>query len=87
MKQILKSLMFGTLYFLGSCLVSIFGYTTVLGFCSVYTAAGWEAIWLVFASLVTGFLTLFTLFSLGIIPLAVIDDLKQKLEELEAKDD
>lgn len=87
MKQILKSLMFGFLYFLGSCLVSIFGYITVSGFCFVCTAVGWEAAWLVLASAVTGFMTLFVLFILGAIPLATINELKSKLEKLEDADD
>ena len=87
MKQILKSLMFGTLYFLMSCIVTILGYTTWGGFSVVHTTAGWEAVWFVFASLITGVLTVFTIFTMGVIPFAIIDDLKQKLSKWEDKED
>lgn len=66
-----------------SCTGILLGIITWAGFSVVQTATGWEAAWLVAASLVTGFLSLFTVWCIGAIPLSIINDLKLKLKEQE----
>ena len=79
MKNILKSIGLGVTFLIMSYMATLFGYITWAGFSVVNTATGFEAAWLVAASLVTGFLSLFILFCMGGLPLVIIDDLKQKL--------
>ena len=81
MKNVLKSFGLGLIFFLMSGIAILYGIITWGGFAAVQTVEGWEAVWLVAASFVTGFLSLFTVWCMGVIPLSIINDLKFKLKE------
>ena len=83
MKHILKSFGAGLLFGLMSFSAYLFGTTTVDAFVAMPSAMGWEAIGLMVAGLLMGFMTLFVIFCLGAIPLSAIEDLKSKLKEQE----
>ncbi len=83
MKNVLKAFGIGLLLSVLALLAAMLGYLTCAGFAAIPNVVGWEAVGLAFTSLVIGCLSLVTIFSIGAIPLAVIDELKNKLNSLE----
>jgi hypothetical protein len=83
MNHILKSFGTGLLFGLMSFIAYLFGTTTVNAFVAMPSAVGWEAIGLLVAGLLMGFMTLFIIFCLGAIPLGTIEELRSKLKEQE----
>ena len=86
MKQFLKNLGTGFLFFLLSCGSSCFGIAAYYGFVAISEASGWTAIGLCLVSVVMTLAMGFFIYCMGLIPNDTVERLKRKITELEEKE-
>ena len=85
MKQFLKNLGTGFLFFLFSFCSSCFGIAAYYGFVAISETSGWTAIGLCLVAVVMIFSMGFLIYCMGFIPNDTIERLKCKITELEDK--
>jgi hypothetical protein len=86
MKQFLKNLGTGLLFFLLSFCSSCFGLAAYYGFVAISETSGWTAIGLCLVSIVMALIMGFLVYCMGLIPNDTIESLKGKITELEEKE-
>lgn len=87
MKQFLKNLGTGFLFFLLSFGSSCFGIAAYYGFVAISETSGWEAIGLCIVAVVMTLAMGFIIYCMGLIPNDTIERLKCKITELEDVED
>ena len=83
MKQFLKNLGTGFLFFLLSFCSSCFGLVAYYGFSAISETSGWTAIGLCFVAVVMVLMMGYTIYCMGLIPNDTVERLKRKITELE----
>lgn len=86
MKQFLKNLGTGFLFFLLSFCSSCFGIVAYYGFTSIGSCTGWEAVGLCVVAIVMVLMAVFLIYCMGLIPNDTVERLKHKITELEEKE-
>lgn len=86
MKQFLKNLGTGFLFFLLSFCSSCFGLIAYYGFSAISETSGWTAIGLCFVSIVTALIMGYSIYCMGLIHNDTVERLKSKITKLEEKE-
>ena len=83
MKQFLKNLGTGFMFFMLSFCSSCFGLAAYYGFLAISETSGWTAVGLCFVTVVMAFMMGYTIYCMGLIPNDTIERLKRKITEQE----
>ena len=87
MKEFFKNLGTGLLFFLTSVSAMCFGIALYYGITAIPNCSGWEAIGLLGTCLLLGFMVVFIIYCMGVIPYDTISRLKRKIAELKDTED
>lgn len=87
MKEFFKNLGTGLLFFLASGSAMCFGVALYYGITAIPNYSGWEAIGLLVTCLLLGFMAVFIIHCMGVIPNDTVDRLKRKIADLEDTED
>jgi hypothetical protein len=86
MKEFFKNLGTGLIFFLLSGCAMCFGSAIYFGITAIPNCSGWEAIGLAITCILIGFMIVFIIYCMGVIPNDTIGHLRRKIAELEEED-
>lgn len=87
MKEFFKNLGTGLIFFLTSGCAMCFGLAFYYGITAIPNCSGWEALGLLGTCLLLGFMVVFIIHCMGVIPNDTVDRLKRKIADLEDTED
>ena len=87
MKEFFKNLGTGLLFFLASGSAMCFSVALYYGITAIPNCSGWEAIGLLVTCLLLGFMVVFIIHCMGVIPNDTVDRLKRRIADLEDTED